>query len=238
MAEMPARAGPRPSAALLDGIGRALPGARLASHRLLEEQAQILRSGPGETFRREGDPIQLTLVLAGHVAFRRTTPDGRELVLGVARRGWMFGFAGIAGGPASTDLVPLTPTEVAVWPGSVIRSLAHDDPGLALDVIDGMAKYIGHVSYRLDRFIHQEARGRVLRVLAEHEDLFFGDPPVLSRSHLPALVGTSREMTGRVLRGLEHDGVLVRVGKRGLRLLAPKDLGRPPEEASESGFGA
>jgi CRP-like cAMP-binding protein len=101
-----------------------------------------------------------------------------------------------------------------------------------------MAKYIGHVSYRLDRFIHQEARGRVLRVLAEHEDLFFGDPPVLSRSHLPSLVGTSREMTGRVLRGLEHDGVLVRVGKRGLRLLAPEDLGRPPEEASESGFGA
>jgi CRP-like cAMP-binding protein len=64
----------------------------------------------------------------------------------------------------------------------------------------------------------------VIRVLARHQDMFFGDPVILSRSHLPGLVGTSREMTGRVLRELEREGTVARVGRSGLRLLRPEQL--------------
>jgi CRP-like cAMP-binding protein len=160
-------------------------------------------------------------MLRGHAALRRTTADGRELVLGIAPPGMLFGFSSIAGSPAGVDLVAVTPARVAVWPGGEVRSLVLDDNGLALDVIDGMAKYLVHLSDRLDGFIHQEARRRVLRVLAEYEDLFFGDAQVLSRRHLPGLVGTSREMTGRVVRELEREGIIARVGKGGLRLVSP-----------------
>ena len=41
---------------------------------------------------------------------------------------------------------------------------------------------------------------------------------------LPELVATSREMTGRVVRDLEREGVIARVGRRGLRLLNPVAL--------------
>jgi hypothetical protein len=41
---------------------------------------------------------------------------------------------------------------------------------------------------------------------------------------LPALVGTTREMTGRVLRQLEREGTIQRFGRGGLRLLRPDDL--------------
>jgi CRP-like cAMP-binding protein len=163
-------------------------------------------------------------MLVGHAALRRTTADGRELVLGIVGRGRLVGYSSIAGSPAGVDLMAVTSAEVAVWPGGEIRPLVANDAGLALDVIDGMAGSLVNVSDRLDWFIHQEARGRVLRVLAEYEELYFGDIPVLSRAHLPGLVGTSREMTGRVLRELEREGILVRVGKRGLRLLSPARL--------------
>jgi CRP-like cAMP-binding protein len=63
-----------------------------------------------------------------------------------------------------------------------------------------------------------------LRILAEHEAVFFGDSPVLTRAHLPSLVGTSREMTARVLRELEREGVVLRVGRSGLRLLSREGL--------------
>jgi CRP-like cAMP-binding protein len=76
----------------------------------------------------------------------------------------------------------------------------------------------------IEGFLHQDARRRVLRILAQYRRLFFCGPPVLNRSHLPELVGTSREMTGRVLRGLERDGTLVRVGRTGLKLLRPDRL--------------
>ena len=179
---------------------------------------------PGEIVFRQGDPIPVTLIVRGHAVFRRTTTDGRELVLGIAARGMLFGFSGIAGSMATVDLVAVTPTEVALWSGDELRPLVHDDGGLALDVVDGMAAYIVGISDRLDRFIHQDARQRLLRVLAEYEDLFFGATPVFSRAHLPGLVGTSREMTGRVIRDLEREGVIARVGMRGLRLLSPARL--------------
>jgi CRP-like cAMP-binding protein len=57
---------------------------------------------------------------------------------------------------------------------------------------------------------------------------------LLSRAHLPSLVGTSREMTGRVLRELEREGTVARVGRTGLRLLRPDlldaDAARTPQE--------
>ena len=77
---------------------------------------------------------------------------------------------------------------------------------------------------RIEGFLHQDARLRVLRILARYGDLFFGETPVLTRAHLPGLVGTSREMTSHVLRQLEREGTVERVGRVGLRLLRPEQL--------------
>ena len=84
--------------------------------------------------------------------------------------------------------------------------------------------FLNILTKKVDGFLHQDSRRRVMRVLVRHRDLFFADPPVLTRSHLPGLVGTSREMTGRELRELEHGGTVGRVGRTGLRLLRPEWL--------------
>jgi CRP-like cAMP-binding protein len=57
-----------------------------------------------------------------------------------------------------------------------------------------------------------------------HADLFFADDPVLTRDYLPNMVGTSREMTGRVLRILEARSIVARVDRNRLRLLDPDGL--------------
>jgi CRP-like cAMP-binding protein len=143
---------------------------------------------------------------------------------GIARAGDLFGFSGIASAQSSVEIVALTDCEVAQWSGPDVRALASGDPALALAAIDSMAASL-HVSMELiEGFLHQDARRRVLRILARHRDLFFGEPAVLNRSHLPGLVGTSREMTGRVLRQLEREGTLARVGYVGLSLLRPDRL--------------
>jgi CRP-like cAMP-binding protein len=205
-------------------IERALPNAQPETHRVLAQTARTGQVVPDQIIFRQGEGIPLTLVVRGHGAFRRTTVDGRQLVLGLVAGGDMFGFSSIASRPATVDLVALTTGEVATWSGSDLRPLAAGDSGLAMDVIDGMSRYMVNTIERVDGFIHQDARRRVLRVLAEYEDLIFGPSAVLSRTHLPGLVGTSREMTGRVLRRLEREGLIARVGRRGLKLLSPAGL--------------
>lgn len=122
----------------------------------------------------------------------------------------------------------LTDAVVASWRGRDVRHLVENDRALAADVIDRLAMFLNILTEELDGFLHQDARRRVIRVLARHRDLFFSDSPVLSRRHLPGLVGTSREMTGRVLRELEREGAVARVGRTRLVLLRPELLDTDP----------
>lgn len=215
-------------------LTRALPNAAPETIETLSEAAQLMAVAPGDVVYHQGETIPFTLVIRGYGAFRRTTTDGRQFVFGIASPGWLVGHPGISGRAASTDLVAITPTRVARWSGTEVRALVLADPGLAVSVIDALARLLGMTTERLERFVHQEARGRVLRVLATYADLFFVEPPVLPRTMLPGLVGTSREMTGRVLRSLEAEGVLARVGRRGLRLLAPAALQDAADAAGDA----
>jgi CRP-like cAMP-binding protein len=207
-------------------IQRAFPNSQPDSRHTLARTARIGQVGPNEIVFRQGEPMPLTAIIRGHAALRRTTVDGRQLALGVVAAGDIFGFSGLAPQPSTVDLVGLTAGEVATWSGDDLRALVAGDPGLALDVIDGLSRRAAITVERVDGFIHQAARMRVLRVLAQYEDLIFGPSAVLSRTHLPSLVGTSREMTGRVLRQLEREGLIARVGRRGLKLRSPAGLQR------------
>jgi CRP-like cAMP-binding protein len=215
---------PAQQRAIRGPIERTLPGSSPETLRVLGETAHIVKVRTSERIFRQGEPVPLTLVLSGHGAFRRTTIDGQQITVGIAPPGYLLGYTSISSGLSSVDLVALTATEVAHWAGSEIRHLAATDVGFALEVIGQMGSFLSSITEKVDGFLHQNARRRVVRILARHEDLFFGEPAVLSRAHLPSLVGTSREMTGRVLRELEREGTVARVGRTGLRLLRPDTL--------------
>jgi CRP-like cAMP-binding protein len=203
---------------------RALPGGAPDTSQFLSETAHVRTVRTEEKIFRQDEVVPLTLVLRGYGAFRRTTIDGQQIATGVAAPGHLLGFTSIASGTSSVDLVALTECEVALWSGPEIRRIAATDPGFALDVIGHLGNFLNTMTEKVDGFLHQNARRRVVRILARHQDLFFSEPPILSRAHLPSLVGTSREMTGRVLRELEREGTVARVGRTGLRLLRPDRL--------------
>ena len=207
----------------------ALPGCRPETIEGLVQTVRTRRVRQGEQIYRQGEPVPLTLILEGYGAARRTMLNGRELVSGVAPAGVIFGWSGLAAVPSSVELVAITDCLVGQWPGSEIRSLAFADPSLAIAAIESMAWSLHQTVERIEGFLHQDARLRVLKILSQHRELFFGEPAILTRAQLPGLVGTSREMTGRVLRQLEREGTIARVGRAGLKLLRPDQLEvRPP----------
>ena len=224
------------SAELLPLVERALPGCQPDTYRHLTELARVVAVQRDDVIFRQGGMTPLTLVVRGHGAFRRTTVDGQVLMVDVAKPSDLFGFSAIASTRTPVDFVALSDGEMMLWKGGDVRRLATADSALALYVIDRMADFLTSITERLDGFLHQDSRRRVIRVLSRHRDLFFGDPAILSRSHLPGLVGTSRGMTGRVLRELEAEGTVARFGRTGLRLLRPDlldaDVVHPWREAT------
>jgi CRP-like cAMP-binding protein len=215
---------PDPSVLLLDTLYETLPRAAPGTRAAIEQAADVVTFSADRTILRQGDDTSLALVLAGHVAYRRSTADGQQLILRIVKRGGFAAILPIGGRPAAGDAIALTETSVALWHGRAIRALAASDPGLSADLLDLAVATLEEVVGRLDGLFHQEALRRVARVLDLHADLFFAEPPVLRRAHLPALVGTSREMTGRVMRLLESQGLIARVGRDRLDLLDPAGL--------------
>jgi len=196
---------------------------------------------PGEAIINQGDDDSLGLVLDGYVALRRTTPDGRQLIVRVLDRGEMASVLPLAARPAAADAVALTHTSVARWRGPEIRSLAEGDAAFAIELMDHVLLAFEEMAGRLEGLLYQDAPRRVARILLRYADLFFRDPPVLTRRHLPMLVGTSREMTGRVLRVLESRGLVAREGRHGLRLLDSAGLvaaAEPRDERRRTSGGA
>jgi CRP-like cAMP-binding protein len=219
-------------------IGEAFPHSRTETRRALLVAHGVRRFGVGHTILRQGDDGTLALVLEGHIAVRRTTDDGRQLIVRIVTRGGLASVLPLSARSASADAVALTPGAAAVWRASDVRSLAMGDPGLAVDILDQVLLTFEEVVKRLDGLLHQNALRRVARVLVTHADLFFTEPPVLSRSHLPTLVGTSREMTGRVLRVLESRQIVARVGRDRLHLLNPGGLAATAESGGDRARGA
>lgn len=201
-----------------DSISEAFPDAPLDGWQRLAEVAVERSISAGDTVVRHGDEGWLVLVLEGYLALRRTTDDGRELMVRVLRAGDVGGIMVIASRPAIFDIVALSDCRLVFWPAREIRALAATDAGFANDLLDHVLKTFEAVVEGLDGFIYQDALKRVARVLHRHRELFFAERPVLTRGHLSALVGTSREMTGRVLRVLKSQGVVAGT-RQGLQLL-------------------
>lgn len=214
----------RDAQALYQCLVTALPGGNQRSYRALAELARVDPIRKDALVFRDGDPIEMAMFLDGYGAFRRTTQAGQELIVAITPPGHLYGITAMSGIVTSVDLFALTDGRLASWRGEDVRPIVMNDMGLAMGFVDRMASFLNHLTMKLDGYLHEGAQRRVVRVLARYPDLFFSDPPVLTRAHLPALVGTSREMTARVLRGLERDGVLQRVGRNGLRLLRPELL--------------
>jgi CRP-like cAMP-binding protein len=213
-----------PKRSLRELLERSLPGCKVETIERLIQKVRVRAVRQGQQIYRQGEPVPLTIIVNGYGAARRTTVTGKELVSGVAPAGVLFGWSGLASVPSSIELVALTECEVGQWQGAEVRRLAAADPGLALAAIDSMAWSLHQTIERIEGFLHQDARLRVVRILARHRELFFSEPAILTRAHLPSLVGTTREMTGKVLRELEREGTVARFGRTGLKLLRPDQL--------------
>jgi CRP-like cAMP-binding protein len=214
-------------------LGQVFARSRPDTLAALTAVATVRKFGPNEAILHQGDDTDLALVLAGHVALRRTTPDGRQLIVRIVDRGKLPAILPLAARPAAHDVVALTPMPVAMWRGAEVRSLAAADAGLAIDLMDLILEAYEELTGRLESLLSQDALRRVARVLHQHAELFFADEPVLTRRQLPLLVGTSREMTGRVLRVLESRGIVARVGRSRFRLLDPAGLAAAVQPAEE-----
>lgn len=225
-------AGQTPSADLRTRLARAFPHASDATLGSLAESIRLRQFRRGERLSVQGAPLAVILLIDGWLALRRTSSEGKQVILLIMAPGELTGAALGGTSDSPVDVIAISDGLVASWTADFVRHLAAANAGLALDLMDAvMARGLALIG-RIDSCLFHGVERRLARALTTFQDLAFDERrPAITRSDLAALVGASREMTGRTLRKMEAESIVTRVGRKGLLLLDPARL----EEIAEHG---
>jgi CRP/FNR family transcriptional regulator, cyclic AMP receptor protein len=198
----------------------------------------------GDVFFCQGDAAaSVCWVLDGRVMLSVVCEEGREVIVGVASAGAVFGETAL-----TTALSARTTTAIALETSTVLQvqveelnRLSHERPAVGVFVLQALLVRIADLQARVaDQMMSgsEERLVHVLRLLASAEDAEgTARLPPLSQEVLARMVGTTRSRINHLLRGLKPYGVhaspsglLVEVGLlqewRRKRRHAPTDLAR------------
>lgn len=174
---------------------------------------------PDTLVASEGEPGEaLYVILDGAVKRFASGPGGREVIFGVETTGAWFGeVALIDGGVRGTSVMTTARTRLLVIPRDGFRTCIDRHPQLAAHIIHGLARKVRNLTGSVCSLAGGDVRGRVictLRRFAEPVEDGCVVAEGLTQQLIADMVGASRERTGRVLRALIAEGVIVIEGGR------------------------
>jgi CRP-like cAMP-binding protein len=220
-------------------LARLLPNADAGTLRSLERAAQQQTFSSRDLLHARGIALPPFILLDGRVMDRRVVETGRVYAALIAGPGYFGGLRSITDPNADAlyELVALTDGTWATWEPRLVRELALQDGGLAVGLLDLASDFAVVLNVRLDERTFESARQRMAAILTRYgKDIFDPPHPVAQRVDLAAMIGTSRVMMYRTLRGLEADGLVKRHHGGGISIVNHERLARlvevaPPDEA-------
>lgn len=222
------------SESLGSNLARLFASAGVDTLRGLEHGARECAFRRRDRLHSRGMQLPPFVLLDGHVMYRRVVETGQVRAALIAGPSSFGGLRSISDpeGDALYELVALTDGRWATWDPRLVRSLALADSGLAIDLLDHWAEYNLVLNVRLDERAFGDARQRMAAILTRYGEVIFDTAhPVAQRADLAAMIGTSRVMMYRTLRGLEAEGLVERHHGGGISIVDRERLAQVVEVA-------
>lgn len=163
----------------------------------------------------------LYYIIKGTVSVIIEEDDGREMIMAYLNAGDFFGEMGLFDSMNSRSAWIKTKTEceVAEISYSKFRDITANDARILYFIGEQMATRLRNTTRKVGDLAFLDVTGRVARTLLDlckqpdamtHPD---GMQIKITRQEIGRIVGCSREMVGRVLKGLEEQGLVSVKGK-------------------------
>jgi CRP/FNR family cyclic AMP-dependent transcriptional regulator len=188
---------------------------------LTEPQLEALAAGSarrsypkGRTIVSEGEPSQsMYILLAGRAKVQRSDSEGKEVILAVLGSGEFFGeMSLIDDAPRSASVITLEPCEFMAVSKEAFKAMLAQSPEVSMNVMRGLVRRLREADKKIETLALLDVYGRVARVLLDFSENVGGERIVknkLPRQEIAKMIGASREMVSRVMKGLELDGYIV-----------------------------
>ena len=164
----------------------------------------------GEMFLLEGESDEaIYFVVSGAVKVLKTSPEGKEQILNIARPGDSFNeVAAFDGGPNSAAAQAMGPVVLYGIRKGNLETILRDYPQVALNVIRVLASRVRYLVSLVEDLSFRHVIGRIAKILLEYVGYGMGTGQRLTQQDMAAMAGTVREVVGRSLKVLEEEGAI------------------------------
>ena len=177
--------------------------------------ASVRKNFPkGRTIVSEGEPSQsLYILLSGRAKVQRSDSEGKEVILAILGSGEFFGeMSLIDDAPRSASVITLESCDFMAINKDSFKSMLLQSPEICMQIMRGLVRRLREADQKIETLALLDVYGRVARVLLDFSENIGGEMVVkskLPRQEIAKMIGASREMVSRVMKGLEIDGYIV-----------------------------
>ena len=168
----------------------------------------------GRMIVAEGEPSQsLYILLSGRAKVQRSDSEGKEVILAVLTSGEFFGeMSLIDDAPRSASVITIESCDFMAIQKDTFKQMLTQSPEMCQAVMRGLVKRLREADRKIETLALLDVYGRVARVLLDFSEVVGEERVVkgkLPRQEIAKMIGASREMVSRVMKGLEIEGYIL-----------------------------
>jgi CRP/FNR family transcriptional regulator, cyclic AMP receptor protein len=164
----------------------------------------------GEVILREGEVSDtLFFVEAGAVKIFKTSAQGKEQILSIARPGEALNDIPVFdSGTNPVNAQALGPVTLVSIKQDKLQSILRQYPNVALNTNKVLAQRMRQLVTLVEDLSFRHVLGRVTKILLTHSGDGAGNTDHLTQQEMAAMAGTAREVVARSLKSLEEQGLI------------------------------
>ena len=164
----------------------------------------------GDLITLEGETTgALYFVFSGAVKTFKTSADGKEQILSIARPGGSFNDVPVFDGASNPfSAQAMGPVVIYGIAKRDLDAILRDHPQVALNIINVLAGHVRHLTSLVEDLSFRPVIRRVAKILLEYSGGVTSSVQRLTQQEMAAMAGTAREVVARSLKALESKGVL------------------------------
>ena len=167
----------------------------------------------GRVIVAEGEASHaLYILLSGRAKVQRSDAEGKEVILAVLGPGECFGeMSLIDDAPRSASVITLESCDFMAINKEAFLGVLGENPEIAMKIMRALVKRLREADRKIETLALLDVYGRVARVLMDFSEEVKGERVIrgrLPRQEIAKMIGASREMVSRVMKGLEKEGYI------------------------------
>jgi CRP-like cAMP-binding protein len=164
----------------------------------------------GDIFLLEGESDEvLYLLVSGVVKAFKTSADGKEQIISIARPGDSINDVAVFdGGPNVVAVQALSPVILYGLRKNNVEVILRDYPVVVTNVIGVLAKRVRYLVSLVEDLSFKHVISRIAKILLQYAGSGTVTGQRLTQQDMAAMAGTVREVVGRSLKVLEDEGTI------------------------------